>query len=720
MFAIEGMWCSACSRTITQAVGSVAGVEHISVNVATGRAAVDWDACQVSLEHILQVVVEAGFRPAPLAGEAATAVQRRERRSALLRIGVAGLGMLLTMTLVYAAGWHGIDSRVAGYLKAGGLVSATAVLLYSGASFFGGAVRKLWHGGMGMDVPVALALALAYGASVANTIRGEGAIYFDSVTMCVLVLLTGRYVEMTIRQRNLSATEALARSLPTQVMRVGAEGITERISPSQVQLGDLLAIPKGGVIPVDALLVEGEAVAVDESLVTGESVALPRHRGQMLLGGSINVGHPIKVKATSCASDSKVAGIVALLEQTQAGRASFTPITDRLAGWFVLSTVLLASCAALLWFFVEPARAIPAALAVLVVTCPCALSLATPATVAAATARLARLGVLVTRSGALERLADVDEVVLDKTGTLTRGMPTVELRRIAQWQSRAEVFAIAAALESISDHAIATAFRAHRTSHREVSEAQEFAGRGIEGSVDGVRWRIGTRDFVAEIDQSDPDDRVRWDDPGIGFVLGNSLGVVAAFALCDGLRPGARRAVRQLREIGLKVTVASGDQASVVQTVSQELDIPEANSRLTPQEKLALVQGRQRAGARVLMVGDGINDGPVLAAASVSCAMAQGSAVAQAAADLLLLNESLDTLADAIAIARQMRTVIHQNLACASICSLAAVPMAALGWMPPWVAVIGMICSSLLVVSNAVRLARAGGSWGCLQKPGDA
>lgn len=713
VFNIEGMRCSACSRAVTRAVSALAGVERVSVNVATARAAVDWDPRKVALQKILDVVSEAGFKPLPLAGQAAATVQRAERRLALKRIGLAGLGMMQTMMFVYciyASGTHGIDPGIAQYLKLAGLLIATPVLVYSGAPFFSGALRDLRRRSLGMDVPVALALLIAYAASVVNTFRGAGEIYFDSVTMFIFFLLAGRFVEMSVRQRNLSATEALARSLPATVARIAEDGTSERIAPALVKQGDLLSIPKGAVIPVDSLLAAGEAV-VDESLLTGESVPIAKQLNEPLWGGSINVGHPVRVIARGAASQSTLASIVGLLERTQAERPSIVRTADSVASWFVLLTLTLATVAGVSWFFAEPARALPAALAVLVVTCPCALSLATPAALAAGTARLARRGLLVTRPDALERLARVDVVVVDKTGTVTGGTPIVELKDIRSGYSRPLAFQTAAALESASDHPIALAFRKHASQARVAGELKEFAGSGVEGRIDGAVWRLGTHQFVSELMQAPGAGPTGLpNDPGTGIALGNCDGIVATFALADGLRPGALRAIEQLRAMGLDVAIASGDQQEVVDDVARKLGVQEAVGRLTPQAKLALVQQREAAGTRVLMVGDGINDGPVLAAASVSCAMAQGSAVAQAAADLLLLNDSLGTLAEAICTARQMRAVIRQNLAWALVYNLGAVPLAAAGWIAPWVAAVGMSTSSLLVVLNAARLARTPGA----------
>ena len=703
VFAIDGMRCAACSRSVTRAVEALAGIERVSVNVATGRAAVDWDPRRVTLRNILEAVSQAGFRPIALGGESAGCAQRTERRLALKRIGLAGLGMMQTMMFVYclyAAGSHGIDPGIAQYLKLAGLLIATPVLVYSGAPFFTGARRDLRRLSAGMDVPVALALVVAYTASVINTLRGVGEIYFDSVTMFIFFLSAGRFVEMTVRQRNLSATEALARTVPSTVTRVAADGSNERIAPEGIRCGDLLSIPKGAVIPVDSRLVEGGTV-VDESLLTGESLAMTKRVGEALLGGSINVGQPIRVIARSRSSDSMLASIVALLERTQAGRASIVGTADRLASWFALLTLSLAALAAAFWLLVDPTRALGAALAVLVVTCPCALSLATPAAMAAATARLARVGLLVTRADALERLARVDVVVVDKTGTLTSGRPSVEVKQVEGEYSREAVLGIAAALESASEHPIAVAFRASANRAVQAEALKEFPGRGVEGRIDGAVWRLGARRFVLELVGSSSEDE------GSGIYLGTAQGIVASFTITDGLRSDVAHAVEQLRGMGLQVVIASGDEQDRVDGVARQLGIREALGRLTPQQKLAFVQLRQSSGANVLMVGDGINDGPVLAAAAVSCAMARGSAIAQAAADLLLLNESLATLAEAIRAARQMRSVIRQNLVWGLAYNLAAVPLAAMGWIAPWVAAIGMSGSSLLVVLNAARLARA-------------
>jgi len=704
VFAAEGIRCASCSRSIERAVRGLPGIEKVNINVATSRVCVDWDASKSQLAQILKAVADAGFKPVPLAGEAAESAFVHERRLALKRIGLAGLGMMQVMMYVfgvYVATPGDMDPAIARYLQYVGMAITTPVLLYSGAPFLLGAWHDLRRRTLGMDVPVAIALVLAYGASVFNTVRGTGQTYFDSVTMFIFFLSAGRFVEMVVRQRSLSISEAVGRSLPSQVTRVTKTGATERVPVRDIIAGDTLLVPKGGVIPVDSTLVEGMA-RVDESLVTGESKPQRRIAGELLLGGSLTVEGAIRVLAQKDVTSSTLASVVALLERAQGVRPALARAADRMANWFIAGILLIAVIVVVAWMFVDPAKAFPAALAVLVVTCPCALSLATPVAVAAAATRLARSGLLVTRADALERLASVDVVVLDKTGTLTSGglsiINTTMLGALDSQHARA----IAAALERGSSHPIATLFRPFESADILATDLQETDGLGISGRIADQLWRVGRHDFVAALaaDVAAP--------PGdIGVYLGNESGLVAVFALGEDVRPEAFAAVEKLRRLGVWAVIASGDRQEAVDAASASLHIDRAGSRMAPADKVDLVRKLQAEGKRVLAVGDGVNDGPALAVADVSCAMGQGSAIAQAAADFVLLNDALDVVGDGIATARSMLTIIRQNLKWSLVYNLAAVPLAAFNLVPPWLAAIGMSASSLVVVLNARRLAAA-------------
>ncbi len=700
LFTAEGMRCAGCARTIERTVGALAGVIAVKVNVATHRVSVDFDPNNTSLEQIVSAVERAGFKPMPLAGAAALASRAAERRDAIKRLGVAGFGMMQTMMLIFAlytAGPRGIDANYAHYFKLVSMLITIPVLFYSGASILRGAWTGLRTRTLGMDVPVTLALLLAFAASVYNTLVGSGEVYYDSISMFVFFLLGGRYFEMSARHTSIGASDALARSLPETALRVKADGTTERVPVAQLQRGDRLQIAKGAVLPVDALTTS--AAWIDQSLLSGEARAIEVAAGERVPGGAVNAGAVVIVEALSTVSESTLATIVRLLERAQRDRPPLARAADRVAGWFVLAILILAAVVAGAWWFVDPMRAFPAVLAVLVVTCPCALSLATPVAFAAATTRLAREGVMVTRADAIERLSLVDTVVLDKTGTLTEGDHS-QVRVVSTRRMTAErALAIGAALERGSSHPIAQAFQRHGDVDLHATALQETQGQGIEGDVDGVRYRLGLPTYVGELARELPADAQ--------LVLGDSAGIIAVFEIADTIRTTALEAIQALRDLGLELVIASGDHPNAVAAVAAQLQIEHAHGRLTPERKIELVEALRAKGRKVLMLGDGINDGPVLAAADVSCAMGHGSAVAQAAADLLLIDDSLRGIARAIVTARRTRKIMRQNLTWAFVYNLAAVPAAAVGWIAPWLAALGMSLSSLAVTLNARRLTRS-------------
>jgi Cu2+-exporting ATPase len=707
VFNIEGMHCSNCARSVERAVRALGGVQRVTINAATARAAVEWTPGRLTPSKIFDGVRKAGFKPVPVEGEAAAQTQRSERRTALKRIGIAGLGMMQTMMFVYAlyaGGNHGVNAEIAQYLRIAGMLLTTPVLVYCGAPFFSAALRDLRLHRLGMDVPVSIALALAFTASVVNTFEASGQIYYDSVTMFIFLLSLGRFAEMTVRQRSLSAGEAFARSVPATAVRMGSDGATERVPLSAVRPGDRLRVARGAVIPVDGSLVCSRAL-VDESLVTGESLPVTKTSGGRVLGGSVNTGDPIEIVCVAPAEASMLAGIVALLRQAGAERPRMVAAADRAASLFSLITVMLAGAVACYWALVDPAYVMTATLAVLVVTCPCALSLATPATFAAVTSSLARFGLLVVKADAIERLAHVNTVVLDKTGTLTEGTPGARIERIRPGHSAEAALAVAAALERGSDHPLARAFAHCADARIQAEDLREFVGRGVQGSVAGQLWRLGRPEFVAELAGSSA---AAADSLGLSaLVLGTREGVVATIAIRDELSQGAQEAVGALRRQGLKITIASGDSEAAVKAAAALLGVTEYHARMDFNEKLDLVRQRQAAGDNVLMVGDGINDGPVLAAAHVSCALTDGSAVAQSAADLLLFNRSLRAVAEGVRLARRARGVVQQNLIWALVYNVTMVPLAAAGYIAPWVAALGMSVSSVAVVLNSARLAAA-------------
>jgi P-type Cu2+ transporter len=706
---LEGLHCAACAWLIENSLRRLDGVREVQVIPGASRAQIRFDARRSPLSVILARIHALGYIAKPMSFTAADSLAGTERRLALQRLAVAGFGMMQVMTFavsLYAGAMQGMHAEIARLLRMVSLIVATPVVLFAAQPFFAAAWRSLRAGTLGMDVPVATSIGAAYLWSVGATLLGHGPVYFDSAVMFTFFLLLGRYVEMSLRHRSGTQQHALARLLPDSVLRIDGER-AERVTPEELHAGDLLRVLPGERIAADGVVETGSS-EVDESLLTGESMPCLREPGQSLNAGTLNVNGVLEMRVARVGQDTSLCAVARLLDRAQASRPPIAEQADRFAAWFVGAVLLLAAATGMYWLQVEPARAFPTVLAVLVVTCPCALSLATPAALAAASSRLARLGLLVTNGRALERLAVADRIVFDKTGTLTRGQPRiVDVRLLDAHVSRNRCLAIAAALERFSAHPIAQAFAAI-TPAVGASEARTAVGRGVEAMLEGVRYRIGTLDYVRELSGAGSDGEP---DPSQDrhtlIALGDDQGVLAEFALADGLREDARATLELLRSQGLTTLIASGDRDSAVAAASSSLGGVRAFSRLDAGAKVALVRELQAAGHRVAMVGDGVNDAPVMAAADVSIALGGGTDLAKVSADIVLLGQRLAAIPLGIECARRARRIVRENLCWAALYNATAVPLAASGLLQPWMAAIGMSASSLLVVLNAMRLLKA-------------
>jgi Cu2+-exporting ATPase len=609
--------------------------------------------------------------------------------------------MMLAVAL-YSGDYYGMDEQMQTFMRWVSMLLATPVVFYASTDFFRNAWRDLRHRQVSMDVPVALAIGGAYSASVWATVTGGHEVYFDSVTMFSFFLLSSRFLEMGARHRAGQAAEALVRLLPATATRI-ADGREEVVSVKDLVPGDRVLIRPGETVPADGLVIEGVS-SVDESLLTGESMPRPREAGDELVGGSVNVESPLVLRVEKVGEDTLVSAIVRLLDRALAEKPRLARLADRVAGWFVGVLLLVATGVAIWWSLNAPEHAFAVTLSVLVVTCPCALSLATPTAVTAASGALTRLGLLTTRGHALETLAQVSHILFDKTGTLTRGMLQLTEVEILDPDrlERSRALELAAALESGSEHPVAKALSTHVERVPAVQELTALPGAGMQGEIDGRRYRIGKSDYVAELSGATPADASPGDATEV--LLGDAEGLLARFSLGDELRPDADVAIHRLRELGLTVEILSGDTPGAVRRVAGELGVDGARAGMRPDDKLAHVRALQAAGHSVAMVGDGVNDAPVLAGADVSIAMGQGAQLAHASADMVVLSERLGALADGVRKARATRTVIKQNLGWAILYNISAVPLAAAGMVAPWMAAIGMSASSLVVVFNALRL----------------
>ena len=702
---LEGIVCAACIWLNERHVKALPGVLDFAVNYSTHRARVRWDNQRIRLSEILEAISAIGYHAHPFDPGRQEQLYKQERKQAMRRLAVAGLGMMQVMMLavaLYAGAYEGMSDGLRSFLRWVSLLITTPVILFSARTFFISAWRDLKRHQLGMDVPVSLAIGAAFLASAWSTLRGTGEIYFDSVTMFTFFLLAGRFLEMGARHRAGQAAEELVKLLPATAVRLTEAG-EERVPVADLVAGEQVLIRPGEGVPADGRIVEGRS-SVDESLLTGESLPQLRKLGDLLVGGTVNNESPLVMQVEQVGEDTVLSAIVRLLDRAQTEKPSVARTADRVAGWFVGGLLLVAAGVATWWWLHDPTHAFAVTLSVLVVTCPCALSLATPAAVAAATGALTRLGVLTTRGHALETLARVSHVIFDKTGTLTEGRLRLERADLLGTVSHADCLALAAALEQRSEHPIARALCSETDADLHAENVTAQAGLGIEGWIAGQCYRIGIPEYVLELQGGDVAANKTDAEDRDGVLLGNDQGLLAHFIFADRLRVGAAEAVHRLKNLGIGVELLSGDQATAVRAVAGELGIDHFQSRCRPGDKLARIRTLQQQGAVVAMVGDGVNDAPVLAGAQVSLAMGGGTQLAHASADMVLLSEQLPHLVTAIRTSRRTLTVIRQNLAWALVYNMVALPLAAAGWIAPWMAAIGMSTSSLVVVINALRL----------------
>jgi Cu2+-exporting ATPase len=702
---VEGIVCAACLWLTERHLCALPGVLEFRVNYTTHRARVRWDQRQIRLSAILRATAAIGYPAHPFDPGLQEALQKQERALALRRVAVAGIGAMQVMMLavaMYFGDYYGMDDGIRHFMRWISLLIATPVLLYAARPFFSAAWRDLRRGGLGMDVPVAVAIAGAFSASAWHTWQGSGDVYFDSATMFTFFLLTGRFLEMNARHRAGRLSEELIRLLPATATRLNADDAEESVPATELKPGDRVLIRPGETIAADGRVQTGSS-SVDESLLSGESNPIVKTPGETLMGGAVNVESPLVMVVEKVGADTLLSSIVRLLDRAQAEKPGIAMLADRVASVFVAAVLLIAAGVAWWWWRHDPDAAFTITLSVLVVTCPCALSLATPTAITVATSCLTRLGLLTTRGHALETLARADHVVFDKTGTLTHG----RLRLLAIHPVRdtppLPVLELAAALERGSEHPVGRALVEAASGALRATSLQNTPGRGTQGLIQGIPYRLGTGEFVTALSQT-PAEFPRGASPATWVALGDEKGLLAWFELADQLRPDAAATVRVLQTLGLKVLLLSGDRPETVAAVARLIALPQAEGGLLPQDKLDRIKDLQRQGAVVAMVGDGINDAPVLARAQVSIAMGEGTQLAHASADMILLSEQLSRFADGIKIARRTLAVIRQNLAWAIAYNMVALPLAAAGWVAPWMAALGMSLSSLLVVANALRL----------------
>jgi P-type Cu2+ transporter len=698
---IDGVSCAACSWLIENALKHEQGLVDAHLNIQDMRLRVRWQSDTTTLSSLVKTVSSIGYSPKPYLADALKDSHRQEHQTFLKRLGVAFIGMM--QVGMFAIGLHAgevgyIEVEYRDYLRWVSALVATPVVFYSAAPFFSNAWRSLRAKSAGMDLPVSIAIGIAYLLSMVATTTGTGAVYFDSIIMFTFLLLLGRYLEMRARHQLGDPATALRAILPRSANVMRGEGTQQTYiatALADIAAGDRLLIKPGEVIAVDGVVVDGQS-SVDESTFTGESLPQSKIVGDEILGGTINIESPMQIEASHSLNTSRLHAVYDMLVTAQASKPKIAAFADALAVKFVTTILLLASATTVFWYSVAPQDAVWIGLSVLVVSCPCALSLATPTALTAAVTRLKAMGMLVVSGDVVDKFQQIDTVIFDKTGTLTSGHIRLEACHPIADLDEATCLALAAAMERDSEHPIAKAF--HHVSDQAITleKRSNVPGSGVEACLDGHVYRLGQPMFCCGSEQTPPRE-------GQWVCLARDGQLLAWFELSDSLRSQASATVKALQQRGLRVDILSGDSSSAVANVANELGIEHWLARVSPEGKLAYLRELQASGRRVLMVGDGINDVGVLAGADLSVAMGMASELAKTNADLILLNPDLRTLDSAIQTAARCHVVIKQNIGWALLYNVIAIPLAMMGWVLPYQAAIGMSLSSLVVVINALR-----------------
>lgn len=699
--AIEGMTCAACAWLIERQLHHLDGVQKVVVNSSTERVQVSWNGQQARLSQVLRAIHQVGYKALPFQQADLEASYEKKRRGYIRRLGVAGIASMQTMMVAFGLYFDDIDDTTRLYFWWVSLLFTAPVIVYSCQPFFANAIRALQARTLNMDVPVALAMAVAFIASFYATVADTGDVYYECVTMFAFFLLAGRFLEMQARHKAVANAANLMKLIPAIAERQTAQG-WEQVMVKYLEPGDVIRIRPGDTIPVDGELLDNSAWC-DEALLTGESRPVAKAQNETLYAGSINQEHPISIRIVATRQNTLLAGIIALQDSALAEKPKFVKFADVVSRYFVAATLIISTLTLVSWYFIDPSKAFWVTLAVLVATCPCALSLAAPTAMSGAVSRLNRTGVLIKHAVLLEALPNIKTLCVDKTGTLTKGKFSIiqseyysENSGIA---SDTEVMQIASGLESYSEHPLARPFQ-RLAKPCAVTDVQNMPGAGITGSYQDNEYRIGSLNFIQE-----------WHPKYVSKLaaanvfIASRKEILAAFQVDDEIRDDTQETLAWYRKRGVNIIMLTGDSRIRAQALADTLGIHDVRAELKPEDKLNAVKTLQQSGP-VLMVGDGLNDGPVLAAADGSVTFSGGSDLAKSSSDVVILTGKLAGLRRLYETAVLTRAVIRQNFTWAIGYNLVILPLAVTGHVGPLWAMLGMSMSSLIVITNSLRLMR--------------
>ena len=722
---LEDIRCAACVWLNEQHLRQIEGVLDVKMDYTSHQARVSWDPKQVQLSNILLVIASIGYKAHPFDPTQREKLNKEQKQKSINRLLFSALLGMTVMGRAIAGYWMGgVDAQ--GHLELWeiigrwtDLVIVSVMLLYSGAIFYTSAWRDLKNRHLGMDLPIVIGLTTAYIGSFVATVQQAHIVYYDSIAMFIFLMLAARYYELQGRLLAAASTDRLLKVIPKTCSRLKTNHFNEEVDEVMVTdlvIGDRVLINPGETVPVDGRLIKGES-SFDESLLTGEMMPVTYATGDPLISGSCNIEQPVIMQVERLYLESTLTDIHTLLEKGIESRPPYALIAERIAKWFVLAILLIASMTALVWLLIDPTLALPVTVSVLIVTCPCALALATPVALSLSSGLFANMGVLPLKMSAIEGLSQSDTIVFDKTGTLTLGQPElkqIHLSHNAHFNDE-KYQQIATSLEWLSEHPIARAFKSgEKKPFFEVENLKNHLGKGIEGDINGQHWKLGKLSFCTQKDslESDPlqtslqltiQTARQVGDIVIGLSQNEQLECI--FILQDPLREGGEKMIQALLSQGIKkIVILSGDHPDSVAQVAKKLGVETFHGHMKPHDKLAWIQAQQRQQHNVIMVGDGINDAPTLAAANVSISFISATDLAQINSDFVIMGQPIDVIPKLRQLSQKTRKIIIQNLSWAAAYNFIAIPFAVVGWIPPWGAALGMSLSSFLVISNSLRL----------------
>lgn len=703
---IDGISCAGCIRGIEHRLLELPGLQTVSVNSSTNRAEISWHKESLPLSKIISRVFEIGYEAFPFEAQERQRIVEIERKSTLIRLALScllGMQIMMFTVALYSGDWFGMTPQTEVFLRWIALLLSVPMVTYSAYPFYQGAFRSIRSKTLGMDIPVSLAILIAFLASLTSLLRGNGDVYFESIAMFVTLLLASRFFETNARIKASRIYDQHAKAIPSLANRLNEGGIIESVAVSKLAIGDVVVVKTGEVSPVDGIIVSGQT-AMDESVLTGESKAKEKETGDDVLGGSINLRSTIQLETTRRVEHSFVSEISQLTQRAQGLKPQATLLADAITSWFILGVLLIAAFTALYWLQTDAGRALPITISVLVICCPCALALATPTAMTVASTAMLKRGIALVNPQVLETFADATLFVFDKTGTLTEGKLSLYRTRTSKDESEACAKNIANSLAQHSEHHVASALINDEYQQTPVGDFQSAVGQGISGEIGGVRYYLGSAEYIAN--NAEANIPKSWTSTKSVAYLARSGHLMACFEFLDQERKGARDLIQFLKERKFKLNILSGDTPETTERVASELSISQYEAQLKPQDKLNLLTTMMANGEKIVVVGDGVNDAPMLAKGMASIAVGNATDLTKLNADVVLLAEDLSVIREAIIITQRAKHIIKQNMVWAIAYNSCALPLAMFGLVPPWVAAIGMSVSSLIVVLNATRVER--------------